>query len=238
MCAETNERTDTSLVIALVDGVESTSDSGSATDSASATDSVSASDPVSVSWFDRRMRSTAFWRCAAAAMVAATAAPGHAEPAARKTQVQADLGMTVIGVGLERQVAPQLALGGYVHSLATWFGPWFDRPNLGGVALGVRVTWFPRGTAPTGLYVAGFARMVRASVLADAEGNDAPSDVHAGLTSGAFVGYAWALPAHLSLRLGLGVQYISLAARRNADGREVAFRGPWPGLDAVVGYSF
>ena len=155
-----------------------------------------------------------------------------------RNAMQADLGLTVIGFGYERVVAPQLALGAMVTTMGTWFGPTYDQPWMGGHGVGVRATWFPRATASRGLYVAPYVRAIAASVKQDTDGNDVDGGTtRLGVTGGVFVGYAWLLAGHWQVRAGVGVQYIDLAAA-DADGNPIAFRSAWPAIDAVVGYAF
>ena len=173
----------------------------------------------------------------AVSLLVATTSVAEADPSSGadspdQNQIQADLGMTVIGIGYERTVAPQLTLGIAAESLETWFGHWFNRPELGGFGVGLRATWFPYGCAPHGLYVAAFSRIIRTTDW----GNDGGIGATAGITGGLFIGESFVFAKHWNLRVGLGVQYIALQVPTATS--SLAFRTLWPGLDTVLGYTF
>jgi hypothetical protein len=170
-------------------------------------------------------------------IVGVVAAVLLASGVARADEVQADLGLTVIGIGYERTLAPQLTAGIAGEFMGTWFGPYFGKPWLGGLGGGVRATWYPRATAPYGLYVAPYFRLIDVSATQDGNGHSASSGSAPGFTAGIFVGESFELPAHFNLRLGVGVQYIDLAAPTSPL-TELSFRSAWPALDLVVGYTF
>ena len=154
--------------------------------------------------------------CVVAGLLLQTATSASADPISTdQNQVQADLGMTVIGLGYERTVAPQLALGITAESLETWFGSWFNKPKLGGFGVGVRATWFPYGCAPHGLYVAAFSRVIRTTDYGD---------------------QSFVFAKHWNLRLGLGIQYIDLHVPTATS--SLSFQTLWPGLDSTLGYTF
>ncbi len=160
-----------------------------------------------------------------------------ASGSARADEIQADLGLSVVGLGYERTVAPQLTLGIAGELMGTWFGPYFDKPWLGGLGVGLRATWFPHGRAPYGLYIAPYFRLIDVSATQDSDGHAASSGSQPGWTGGIFAGESFALPLHLNVRLGVGIQYIDLSGPTGPL-TEIAFRSVFPALDLVVGYAF
>ena len=88
-------------------------------------------------------------------IVLAVAVPAAAEPPA---QVQADLGLAVVGVGYEKPLGDHLAIMGEAQIFGTYFLPWFDRgDNVTGLGVQARATWF-RGENHHGLYATGYLR--------------------------------------------------------------------------------
>jgi hypothetical protein len=138
-------------------------------------------------------------------------------------EVQADLGLAVIGVGYERAAGNHLALQGEAHVFGTYFLPWFSQgDSLAGGGLGIRATWFSR-EYQDGLYVAPFVRL-------DELG--AHGDSALGYSAGAFVGWAVAFGTYerIHVRIGAGAQYMHY---RTASSEAVT---PFPALDLVIGY--
>jgi hypothetical protein len=157
---------------------------------------------------------------------AALARPAAAEPpAALAPQVQADVGLAVIGVGYERPLTSRFAVMAEAQVFGTYFLPWFDAgDDVTGLGLQVRATWFGRATG-RGLYVAGFARGdgVRG-------GLDGVSSDGVALGGGAIVGWGFGLGDRFDLRTGLGAQYIWI------DGGALDTSTPFVTIDIVVGY--
>ncbi len=163
-----------------------------------------------------------------AATVAVAAGSASAEPSQLAPQVQADLGLSVIGAGYEHPIGEHISLQGELIVFGTYFLPWFDRgEDVKGLGLGVRPTWFQRSTG-RGLYVAPYVRVagVDATSLTGFGG--------LGIATGVFVGWAFGLSERLDLRVGGGAQYIY----SSVDVPDATLRTstPFVALDAVLGY--
>lgn len=159
---------------------------------------------------------------AAALLAPATAT---ADPAVSAGQAQADLGLSVVGLGYERTVADHVAVSGEAGIFGTYFLPWFDRgDDVAGVMVGARATWFARADH-RGLYVAPYLRGV--AVRGDSATGTADGT---GVTAGAFAGWAFGLSRRVDLRIGAGAQYIYV------DAAPLGASTPFVALDAVVGY--
>jgi hypothetical protein len=158
------------------------------------------------------------------------AAPASAEPPATlHQQVQADIGLAVIGLGYEVPVAAHVAVMAEAHIFGTYFLPWFDRGDdskgLGGE---LRVTWFARPCG-RGLYVLGYGRLDSVTITRDEREADGT-----GMSVGAAVGWTFRLSSRVDLRLGVGLQYIYTTAR--TEGIELGASTPFPTIDGVLGY--
>jgi hypothetical protein len=152
------------------------------------------------------------------------------EPASPPFELQADLGLAVIGVGVEHPIATQLAIAAEVFTTGTYFLPWFDLgPNAQGFGGGVRLTWLEHPWS-RGLY--GVALLRLSGVHTD--GSDTFLMTEVGLAAG----YAFPIAPKLSVRLGLGVTaFHGAGTERMAGKAETANVGtPFVQLDAVVSY--
>jgi hypothetical protein len=172
------------------------------------------------------MRSPILFACLAIAGVA-SAAPDETPPPA---QLQADVGLSVLGAAYERPLVDHLALQLEAQIYGTYFLPWFGAgDNSIGGGIQVRPTWFAR-TNERGLYVSVFGRADRVHV--DRAGTTGEGWA---ASTGVVVGWAFRLATRLDLRLGAGVQYIWIGATALGSpplGASTLF----PTLDAVVGY--
>jgi hypothetical protein len=146
--------------------------------------------------------------------------PAAAEPA----QADADLGLSVVGLGYEHPVSTHVAVEGQAGIFGTYFLPWFDRgADVQGLQAGGRVTWFAHPSFH-GLYVAPYLRGVAV------RGTDDHSAKGLGFTAGVFVGYAFRLSPRLDLRTGAGAQYIYFSAD------PASASTPFLALDLLLGY--
>ena len=145
-----------------------------------------------------------------------------------RPQLQVDGGLSVIGPAYEHPITTHIAISVEAFVFGTYFLPWFDAgDDVKGFGGGVRPTWFANASG-RGLYVAPYVRVVGV----DDEAIGDPSGT--GVTTGAFVGWAFALGAKLDLRIGGGAQYIYFHAD-GPDGR-LSTSTPFVALDAVLGY--
>lgn len=168
---------------------------------------------------------------ALAAQVFATtgrAEPGADHPPHLGPELQADLGLAVIGLGYEQPCGEHLAIMGEVQTTSTYFAPWF---SAGDTVMGfggqVRATWFSR-TRGRGLYITPWLRVDRVTGTRDG------ADGHAvGIATGLYVGWAFRLQ-HLDVRLGAGPMYMRYDVP-TSNGR-TGVDTPFFSLDAVVGY--
>lgn len=146
-------------------------------------------------------------------------APGEARA---ESQLQADVGLTVIDLAYERALTAHVSAAVEAGIFGTYFLPWFDLgDDVKGVNAGVRVTWFAR-EAQRGLYVAPYVRTAAVRGEADASGY--------AITAGAFVGWAFRLSDRVDLRLGLGAQYIYI------DAEPATASTPFVAIDGLVAY--
>jgi hypothetical protein len=149
---------------------------------------------------------------------------------ATPTQLQADLGLAVIGIGIEHAIAPQLAVQAEVFTTGTYFLPWFDLgPSVIGFGGGVRLTWLEH---PYGRGLYGTALVRLSGVHTD--GSDTFLMTEVGLAAG----YAFPITRKLDLRLGLGViEFRGSGAEHMTGTTDLANVGtPFVQLDAVLGY--
>ena len=156
-----------------------------------------------------------------------TGAPAGAAP---PTEVQADLGLAVIGLGVERAVAAQLAVQAEAFITSTYFLDWFGlAPRVDGFGGGVRATWLEH-PGERGLYGVALLRL---------------SGVHTAHSAtflltevGLAAGYAFPLTPKLDLRLGLGIVAFHGSGTEMTPGAvTTANEGrPFVQLDAVLGY--
>jgi hypothetical protein len=160
----------------------------------------------------------------------AAIAPATAELAPELPhQVQADLGLAVIGLGYEVPVAERLAIQLEAQIFGTYFLPWFDAgDDAKGLGAELRVTWFARPTG-RGFYALAYGRLDGVRIERDERTADG-----LGVSGGAVAGWAFRLAPRLDLRLGLGAQYIY--TRAEAQGTRLGASTPFPTADVVLGY--
>lgn len=151
-------------------------------------------------------------------IVLAVAGPAAAEP---PPQVQADLGLAVVGLGYEQPLGDHLAIMGEAQIFGTYFLPWFDAgTNVTGYGGEARGTWF-RDASHHGPYATGYLR------LDDVGGG---TDDHAFGWCGGLVG-GWAFPvSRLDVRIGGGVQYMRY------EHASIDIDTPFVELDLIVGW--
>jgi hypothetical protein len=138
-----------------------------------------------------------------------------------KPQLQADLGLAVVGAAYEHPVAEHVSLQIEAQIFGTYFLPWFSAgTNVTGFGGELRPTWFARPTG-RGLYLAPYLRIDRVS---------ADSSHATGFCAGVFAGWAFRLSHELDLRVGGGAQYM----RYKSGTIDIAT--PFVALDLVVGY--
>jgi hypothetical protein len=165
------------------------------------------------------------------ALLSGTAAAEDPVPPPRPaTQVQLDLGLAVIGAGIEHAVSDQLAVQAEAFITSTYFLDWFGLgPRTDGFGGGVRLTWLehPRGR---GLY--GVALLRLSGVHTDA------SDAFLMTEVGLAAGYAFPVSAKLELRLGLGIVgfHGSGAESRTGMTGTANVGAPFVQLDGVLAY--
>lgn len=151
-------------------------------------------------------------------IVTLAAAPAAAEPA----QVQADLGLAVVGAGYEKPLGEHLAVMGEVQLFGTYFLPWFDAgTNVIGFGGEVRTSWF-RDASHHGLYAAGTLRLDRVA-------DDSTSAV--GWCGGLVAGYAFPATSTLDVRVGAGAQWMRYQSQT------IDIDTPFVTLDLIVGYA-
>jgi hypothetical protein len=156
--------------------------------------------------------------------------PYEIVPAPPRLELQADLGLAVVGVGIEREIAPQLAVQVEGFLTGTYFLPWFDLgPNVTGFGGGVRLTWLEH---PYGRGLYGVALLRMSGV------HTGDSDTFLMTEVGLAAGYAFPITNKLDLRLGLGViAFHGSGTERMTGASDSANVGtPFVQLDAVLGY--
>lgn len=150
------------------------------------------------------------------AVIVLLAGTAGAEPA----QLQADLGLAVVGVGYEQPLGDHLAIMGEGQIFGTYFLPWFDRgDNATGFGVQARATWFP-GEQHHGLYAMGFLRL-----------DELSDDMNTfGWCGGGVVGWAFPAASRLDVRVGGGVQWMRF------ESESTDIDTPFVTLDLVVGW--
>ena len=144
-------------------------------------------------------------------------------------QVQADVGLSVIQAAYEHPLADHVSASLSAGVFGSYFLPRFNLgDNVIGLGGGARVTWFHRASG-RGLYVAPYVRVHRVS--GDHDGMDGTG---VGVSSGAFVGWAFGLGDKLDLRIGAGAQYIW----HSIDTGPATYSSstPFVALDLLLGY--
>jgi hypothetical protein len=159
------------------------------------------------------------------------APPATSSKRPRSNAVQLDLGLAVIGLAYERVLADTVALQIELQIFGTWFGPYFDYPNLSGFGTQIRSSIFPFGHAPRGLYIAPYVRVDR--VTGEANGKMGSG---VGASYGGFLGYSFLFGDRLNVRVGVGAQYMSYAV--DAGRTSLEMRTFFPALDLVAGFRF
>jgi Protein of unknown function (DUF3575) len=155
-------------------------------------------------------------------VLAVFATSARADPA---NVALADLGLHVIGVGVQRSVSPHVAL----QLDLDYYSPWTELladgrgqfAILGGV---VRARVFAYLDAvPAGWWISPF---VQAGYAHGSGGDDG-----AVAAAGASIGYTWLFAHRYVLAIGVGAQYhVAHAAPE--------FSGVWPHADLNLGYAF
>lgn len=157
-------------------------------------------------------------------------ATASADEAAHPMQIQADVGLAVVAVGVERLVAPQLAIQAEAFITGTYFLPWFDLgADTRGFGGGVRATWLEHPDA-RGLYGVALVRL--SGVHTDTGDTFLMTEV------GLAAGYAFPITQRLELRLGVGVVLFHGHGTERSTGvtDEARVNAPMLQLDAVLGY--
>lgn len=144
----------------------------------------------------------------------------------------ASLAFGVVGIGYERVILPRVSLlvaGQYVRSTAQ---------DVSIHAFGVRLQ--PRvyllRPAPGGLYLAPSVQLASAST----SGGTDVSGSALGYAVGATVGWSWVWD-WFNLKLGGGVQYVSMAAEATSSAEtrvKVGLEGVYPAADLTLGIVF
>jgi hypothetical protein len=175
-------------------------------------------------------------------------APAAASPPAKEPrywwqhrhQMQADLGLGVIGLAYEYMFEARIALQLEANIFGTWFGPVFSDtlPNLRGFGGQVRPTFFLSDQAPGGIYVAPFIRMARVT----GEDDRGLRGSGIGWSIGSWIGYSFLfLEDRVNLRVGAGLQYLSYGVdipTGSLTPVRQEFDTLFPAIDLVVGYRF
>jgi hypothetical protein len=178
------------------------------------------------------MRALAFVSAVVALTGWASLAAAEDAPPPPRTVVLADLGLHVIGVGVQRTVTRRVAL----QAALDWYVPWTadeTGETLGtmGAVVRLRPVIHLIDGAPEGLWLSPFVQL--GFVRADRAGEERVGPAGA---LGASLGWAWLVADHLHLSLGAGAQ-IHGAQLPGGDGAP-SFYGPWPHLDGTIGYAF
>lgn len=137
----------------------------------------------------------------------------------------------MVGLAYERFFTPHVATQLEAQVFGTWFGPIVDLPNMRGLGMQLRPSFFLTDEGPRGVYVAPFVRLDRVTAEKDgAKGSDF------GYSVGIFGGYSFLFADRINLRIGGGGQYMSYVV--DAGQQRVSFKTLFPALDLVVGYVF
>lgn len=164
--------------------------------------------------------------------------PRNAEPAIASHVLLADLGLHVVGVGYQVNLAPwlagQVALDGYVpwtenfHVLGPKGAP---RTDVAGLIVRQRLFFHPLGHAPEGPWISPFAQY--GLVFAKRDGDKRVGGTVAG---GLSAGWSFLLLRHLVIGLGGGAQYN--AAHVPGGRGSPSFGAVRPTVDILLGYAF
>lgn len=149
---------------------------------------------------------------------------------AHADEVQADLGLAVVGLGYEHQLPNHIAVQAEAFITSTYFLDWFGiNDRVDGFGAGVRLTWLQRPGA-SGVYGTVLGRWSGVST--------AHSDTFLMQEYGLAAGYAFALPHKLELRLGLGVVGFHGSSTDSDMGttKAVSVDGPFVQGDILLSY--
>jgi hypothetical protein len=149
---------------------------------------------------------------------------------APQTIVLADLGLHVVGAGVQRTVAPRVAL----QANLDWYVPWTQTEealDTMGFVLRLRPMFYLTDEAPEGFWISPFVQGGFATAEVAGE-----SRVGLAAALGVSAGYALLLLDHLHLAIGAGGQYHAVVLPGPVSER--SFRGAYPHADATVGYAF
>jgi len=156
--------------------------------------------------------------------------PGVRPGARPQNMVLADLGLHVIGIGLQRTLAPRLAVQVDLDSYTPWTN-YPDKVELVGLIVRGRAFVYPLAAAPAGLWLSPFAQYGLG--WAKVGGT---RDLGSVWAAGASVGYTFLLGRRVALGIGLGGQY-HVAHVLGSSGAP-SFAGFYPTADANIGYAF
>ncbi len=144
----------------------------------------------------------------------------------RRPQIQADLGLAVVGAAYEHPLDDHHAIAVGAQLFSTYFAPWFgigDKVLGGGIEL--RFTRF----LARGFYATPFVRSARVGGE-----RDGASGTAFGFSAGAFIGRSFSIGNRVDVRIGIGAQYIRYRVETSA-GR-VGVLSPFVALDLMIGY--
>lgn len=162
---------------------------------------------------------------------AATAAgDGDAPTDPPRTIVLADLGLHVIGLGIQRTVTDRVAL----QAALDWYVPWAETgasTDIMGGVIRLRPVIHLTDDAPTGLWLSPFVQAGFVRGERDGGGRVGPAGA-----LGASIGWATLIADHLHLSLGLGGQIHGATIPGGAG--EPSWYGPFPHVDGTVGWAF
>lgn len=153
-----------------------------------------------------------------------------ASTAAAERQLQIDVGIAVVGLGMELPVADHLAVQMEAIAFSTFYLPLAG----GGVATwgggaGVRGTWFA-GRDATGLFVAPVFRLAQVGAEKDTGDRGHGLATAAGIT----VGQAFRVTRTMDMRFGFGAQMVHYDIR--TAGGTLRATTPFLAADLVLGF--
>ena len=157
---------------------------------------------------------------------------------APKTIALADLGLHVVGAGLQRTVAPHVAIQGVV----ALYVPWTQNKNVfklrddgtdgdvRGAVVRLRAFGY-LSEAPTGPWISPFVQGGIGAATRSGKAETGPV-----WAAGATIGYAWLIGRNVHLAVGAGAQY---HVARMSGGRALpSFATVFPQIDLNLGYAF
>ena len=143
----------------------------------------------------------------------------------------ANLVFGVIGLGYERVLANWVSL----RFEAQYTRNWFSKDDIWALGGTVRPFFFLTRAAPSGLYVSPLA------TLAYSEGHNSAASAHgAGWAAGGTIGYSWLIRRLVNIRVGGGVQYVSIevTGQSATSTARIGASGLWPAVDLSLGFVF